>query len=76
MLLLSRQLVSEYDHFTIGFSGVSGWSAILYLASVLLILTQPVNRFTFPIILAVAIVCAASTPRERRVQRRTQPPAP
>ena len=57
LLLLSRQLVSEYDHFTIGFSGVSGWSAILYLASVLLILTQPVDRFTFPIILAFALAC-------------------
>jgi alpha-1,6-mannosyltransferase len=57
MVLLSRQLVSEYDRFTIGFSGVSGWSALLYLASVLLILTQPVNRFTFPIILTVAIAC-------------------
>jgi alpha-1,6-mannosyltransferase len=57
LVLLSRQLVSEYDHFTIGFSGVSGWSALLYLASVLLILTQPLNRFTFPIVLVVAIVC-------------------
>lgn len=57
LLSLSRQLVSEYDHFTLGFSGVSGWSAILYIASVVLILTQPVNRFTFPIILTVAIAC-------------------
>jgi alpha-1,6-mannosyltransferase len=55
LLLLSRQLVSEYDHFTMGFSGVSGWSTLLYLASVLLILTQPVNRFTFPIVLIAAI---------------------
>ncbi len=31
--------------------------AILYLAAVFLILTQPVDRFTFPIILAVAIAC-------------------
>jgi alpha-1,6-mannosyltransferase len=57
LLLLSRQLVSEYEHFTVGFSGVSGWSALLYVASVLLILTQPVNRLTFPIILTVAIGC-------------------
>jgi alpha-1,6-mannosyltransferase len=57
LFFLSRQLTSEYTHFTIGFSGVSGWSAILYLAAAFLILTQPVDRFTFPIILAVAIAC-------------------
>jgi hypothetical protein len=57
LFFLTRQLVSEYDHFTIGFSGVSGWSSILYLAAAFLILTQPVDRFTFPIILAVAVAC-------------------
>jgi hypothetical protein len=57
MFLLSRQLVSEYNHFSIGFSGVSGWSATLYALAVVLILTQPVNRFTLPIILVVAVVC-------------------
>jgi hypothetical protein len=57
LFFLCRQLVSEYDHFTIGFSGVSGWSSILYLAAAFLILTQPVDRFTFPILLTVAIAC-------------------
>src|SRR5258708_13467382 len=57
LFFLSRHLVSEYDHFTIGFSGVSGWSSILYLSAAFLILTQPVDRFTFPIILVVAIAC-------------------
>jgi hypothetical protein len=57
LFFLTRQLISEYDHYTIGFSGVSGWSCILYLAAAFLILTQPVDRFTFPIILAVAIAC-------------------
>ncbi len=57
LMLLTRQLVQEYEHFTIGFSGVSGWSAWLYVAAVFLVLTQPVNRFTFPIILGVAIAC-------------------
>lgn len=56
LLLLTRQLVSEFSHFTIGFSGVSGWSAILYVLAVYLILTQPVNRYTFGIILTFAIV--------------------
>jgi hypothetical protein len=57
LFFLTRQLVSEYSHFTIGFSGVSGWSCILYLSAAFLVLTQPVDRFTFPIILAVAIAC-------------------
>jgi alpha-1,6-mannosyltransferase len=57
MFALSHQLVSEYYHFTIGFSGVSGWSAILYIIATWLILTQPANRLTFPIILGVAIAC-------------------
>ncbi len=57
LFFLTRQLVAEYHHYTIGFSGVSGWSSILYLAAVFLILTQPVDRFTFPLILVVAIAC-------------------
>ncbi|MCU1324299.1 MAG: hypothetical protein JWM43_3948 [Acidobacteriaceae bacterium] len=57
LLLLTHQLVSEYGRFTMGFSGVSGWSAWLYIAAVFLILTQPVNRYTFPIILTVAVAC-------------------
>ncbi|MCU1247649.1 MAG: hypothetical protein JWQ49_678, partial [Edaphobacter sp.] len=36
LFFLCRQLVSEYDHFTIGPSGVSGWSCILYLAAAFL----------------------------------------
>lgn len=55
LLLLTKQLTSEFDHFTIGFSGVSGWSAILYIIAVLIILTQPVNRYTFGIILTFAV---------------------
>jgi len=57
LFFLTRQLVSEYHHFTMGFSGASGWSCILYLAAAFLILTQPVDRFTFPLILSVAIAC-------------------
>ena len=55
MFWLARQLVSEYHHFTMGFSGVSGWAAIVYAAAVILILTQPVNRATFAIVLAAAV---------------------
>ena len=61
MFFLARQLVSEYDHFTIGFSGVSGWSATLYVAAVWLVLSQPVNRWTLPLILVVAIACRLVT---------------
>ncbi len=61
MLALSKQLISEYDGFTIGFSGVSGWSVVLYVAAAWLILTQPVDRHTFPIILTVAIACRLVT---------------
>ena len=57
LLLFARQLLHEATHYTLGFSGVSGWSAILFALSVLLILTRPVNRYSFGIILAVAIGC-------------------
>jgi hypothetical protein len=61
MLLLAKQLVSEYDHFTIGFSGVSGYSVLLYVAACLIILTSEVDRLTLPIILTVAIACRLAT---------------
>jgi alpha-1,6-mannosyltransferase len=57
LLCLTRQFISEHDHFTIGFSGVSGWSAVLYIAAVLVVLTQPVNLGTFWIIVAFALAC-------------------
>ena len=57
MLALARQLVSEYDHYTIGNSGVSGYSVVLFLAACVIILTSETDRFTFPIILGVAIAC-------------------
>jgi hypothetical protein len=60
MFWLARQLVLEYHHFMIGFTGVSGWGATLYVLSVALILTQPVNRATMPILMAVAIACRLS----------------
>jgi alpha-1,6-mannosyltransferase len=55
LVLLSSHLVTEYHHFTIGFSRTSGLSALLYIASIFLVLTQPVDRLTLPIILIVAI---------------------
>jgi hypothetical protein len=57
MWWLARQLVREYGRFSIGFSGVSGWGVWLYVLAVVLILTQPVNRWTMWIVLGVAAVC-------------------
>ena len=59
MIAYTRQLVSEYDHYSIGFSGCSAAHLILYVGAVLIFLLKPSNtdRFTFPIILAVAIAC-------------------
>ena len=56
MMVLAQQFLREYEHFTIGMSGVSGWSVVLYVVAAWLILTQPVNRWTFSIILAVAVI--------------------
>jgi hypothetical protein len=61
MFALARQLVSENDHFTIGHSGVSGYSVVLYIAAIVIILTSEIDRFTFPIILAVGIACRLVT---------------
>jgi alpha-1,6-mannosyltransferase len=55
LLLLARQFVSEDSHFTIGFSGVSGWSAVLYIAAIGVVLTQPTNRASFWIVVGFAV---------------------
>lgn len=57
MFWLSRQLVHEYSRFSIGFSGVSGWGATLYIFALFVILFGQVNRATLPIVIAIAIVC-------------------
>ncbi|HEY4358977.1 MAG TPA: glycosyltransferase family 87 protein [Acidobacteriaceae bacterium] len=55
LLLLTRQLLAEHVRFAIGFSGVSGWSAIVFLAAVVVVLTQLVNRWTLWLIVAFAV---------------------
>ena len=57
LFLLSRHLVIEYDVYTIGFSGTSGWSVWCYLLASFVVLTQPTNRWTLPIILGVGMLC-------------------
>lgn len=58
LIALTRQLISEGDHYTIGFSGVSSGSLLLYLGAILILLVRPANtnRLTLPIILAFAIL--------------------
>lgn len=59
LLLLLRQVVIEDDHFVFGFDHVSACSALAYLAAVAIVLTQPANRLTFPIILSFAVAFQA-----------------
>ena len=61
LLALSRHLVFEYDDYTIGFSGTSGWSVWSYLFASLLVLFGPTDRYTFPIILSFALACRLAT---------------
>ncbi len=55
LLICTKQLTVEFHHFTIGFSGVAGWSAILFAASAVVILTLPANRFTLPLLIGFGI---------------------
>lgn len=57
LFLLSRHLVVEYDGYIIGFSGTSGWSVWCYVLASFLVLTQPTDRVTLPLILGVAVLC-------------------
>ena len=61
LLVLTHQFVAEISHFSIGFSGVSMLSVIVYLGAVLLVRTQPVNRATLGIVVAFAVAMHAVT---------------
>jgi hypothetical protein len=63
LLWLARQFVAEHAHYRIGFSGVSGWADVLYVASVVMVLTQPVNRATVWIVLGFAVAFRVATLR-------------
>jgi hypothetical protein len=52
LLAMARQFCAEHFEYRIGFSGVSGWSDVLFVAAVVVVLTQPVNRATLWIVLA------------------------
>src|SRR3984957_10632863 len=55
LLYLSKQLIVEFHHFTIGFSGVAGWSVILYLLSAVAVLRCPTNRCTLMLVIGFAV---------------------
>ena len=56
LVAMAGQFVAEQRRFTIGFSGVSGWSDVLFVAAVAIALTQPVNRATIWIVLGFAVM--------------------
>ncbi len=58
LLLLTKEYAWEYGgfgHYVIGGSGCSGWSIWLYLAAVIVVMTQPVNRATWWIVIGFAL---------------------
>jgi rSAM/selenodomain-associated transferase 1 len=61
LVWLARQFVIEDDHFVLGFSGVSGRAAWLFVAAVIVVMTQPVNRATIWIVLGFAVAMRAMT---------------
>lgn len=61
LVLFSHQFLAEADEFWIGFSGCSAASAVLYLVACWLVLSKPVDRLTFPLIVGVACACRLVT---------------
>jgi hypothetical protein len=62
LLLLTKEYAWEYGgfgHYVIGGSGCSGWSIWLYLAAVIVVMTQPVNRATWWIVVGFAVAMRA-----------------
>ncbi len=58
----THQLAVEYDyihHYRFGFDGVAFGSLLCYIAAIVLLRLYPENtdRYTFPIILAIAVLC-------------------
>lgn len=56
LVVLAGQFIAEQQRYSIGFSGVSGWSVVLFVAAVGIVLTQPVNRATIRIVLVFAVM--------------------
>jgi hypothetical protein len=56
LVVMARQFVAERFRYTMGYSGVSGWSDVLFVAAIAIVLTQPVNRATLWIVLGFAVL--------------------
>ena len=61
LVCLARQFGFENVKFWIGFEGVSMLSVFVYVAAVLVVRTQPVNRATLPIVIGFAVAMHAMT---------------
>ena len=61
LVMLTHQFVAELTHFRIGFSGVSMLSVLVYVGAVLVVRTQPVDRWTLPIVIGFAVAMHAIT---------------
>ncbi len=57
LLGLSHHLAVEFDHFVIGYSETSLCALVVFLGAATLVATQPVNRWTLPILIAFAVLC-------------------
>ena len=59
LILCTRQLIAENDHYNMGTDAVAILSLTFFLGSALLLLVRPANtdRYTLPIILTFAIAC-------------------
>ncbi len=55
LLTFTKQLIVEFHHFSIGFSGVAGWSVILYVLAAAVLLIMPANRCTLILVIGFGI---------------------
>lgn len=56
LLAFTRQLIVESHRYVIGFSGVAGWSLLLFGLSAIAVLCLPTHRLTLPLILLFGVV--------------------
>ncbi len=61
LVLFIRQLIREADERAIGFAAVAAWEAALFVLAAAVVVTQPKNRWTWPIILIAGILCRFAT---------------
>ena len=56
LLAFTRQLIVEFHHYEIGFSGVAGWSVVLFGLAAIAVLKLPGNRLTLLLVIVFGIV--------------------